>query len=222
MQRPLRVFTWGLILVGAFAGCVNLNVYVYFDQKKLNDAADKFVLEVRKDVLSDDAAKIKVPAGQPNPTEGSWLERRDLERAFCSLMDALARSAYADSQDDKYVNTDTPAIRKIKERMKERMKKLLRFYNDLNVGESNQATLEIRSQDGLSAKDKSDLRSQVKEENGDRDELFREVASANKAAESEIAKIRTAWAKAFRERTNKGWWIQKDNGDWIHKGDEDR
>lgn len=212
MIRPKLIVTWGVFAAAAFAGCVNLNVYVYFDQKKLDDAADKFVLDVRKEVLKEGGS---APETAP---KSSWLRLPDAGSVFAHL--DPVRSACADG-DDKYINVDTPAIRKIKDRMAERVRKLVRFYDGGNIGESNIASLDIRSEDGVSVKDKGELRTLVKEENKDRDELFREVAAANNAAASEMEKIRQAWAKAFRKRTNPGWWIQKDNGDWVRKGEED-
>ncbi len=221
MHRPKLVLAWGALVAALFGGCVNLNVYVYFDQKKLDDAADRFVLDVRREVLKDAPAAEPQPSGTPpaseQPKKGSSLRLSDAHEMFASI--AFVQEASAG--DEKYINTDTPAIRKIKDRMRERMKKLVRFFDAGNIGESNAAALDIRSSDGISVKDKGELRSLVKEENADREELFREVQAANNAAESEMEKIRKAWAKAFRERTNDGWWIQKDDGDWVRKGSEE-
>ncbi len=218
MHRPKRVLAWGLILA-AVAGCVNLNVYVYFDEKKLQDAADRFVLDVRKDVLTNPEGAPSTPKpAEAEPKKSSLLRWEDGGRVLAVLATALVPAAEADAQDEKYVNTDTPSIRKIKERMTERMRKSARYYDAGNLGETNQGGLDLRSSDGMSVKDKGEVRALVRDENADRDELYREVASANGAPESEMAKIRRAFATAFRKRTNQGWWIQTDEGNWVQRG----
>ena len=170
--------------------CVTINIY--FPEATVQKTAEEIVDEVRK---SEEEGKKKL--------------EKDIVHSSFSFIPA----AYA--QEEQRVST--PKIRALKQSLKDKEPLLNPFFDRGNIGESNDGFIQIRSEDKLSLKDKADLRRLTKDVNNDRESLYAEVAKALNIEESQIPRIQKIFAKSWIENSRAGWWIQKDDGEWIRK-----
>ena len=177
------------LIVWAIA-CVTINIY--FPEATVQKTAEEIVDEVRK-----------------SEKEGEKKQEEELVQASFSFVPA----AYA--QEEQTVST--PKIRALKQSLKDKEPLLRPFFDQGKIGESNDGFIRVRSEEGLSLKDKADLRRLTKEVNGDRESLYSEVAKALSIEESQIPRIQKIFAKSWIENSHPGWWIQEDNGEWIRK-----
>jgi uncharacterized protein YdbL (DUF1318 family) len=114
-------------------------------------------------------------------------------------------------------NVSTPAVRALKESMKARFAALKPYFDAGNIGESNKGLLEVRDEAGLALQAKGALRNLVKDENGDRTELYAEVAKALAIEASQIEKIQKIFAEEWAKSAAAGWWVQNEAGAWAKK-----
>jgi len=167
--------------------CITVNIY--FPEATVKQAAAEIVDEVRK------ADQVK--------------KAPDIVAGMFSLVPA----AYA----QEATSVSTPAIRALKESMKNRFAELKPFFDHGNIGESNKGFLEVRNEDGLALKGKAALRNLVKDENGDRTKLYAEVAKALNIEASQIDKIQKIFAEEWAKSAAAGWWVQNAAGAWTTK-----
>lgn len=196
--RPVisALFCWSLIL---FFSCVTINIY--FPEATVKKIADEIVEEVRKtdEKKKDEVKKVNIEA-----------ENRLIQAKTFSLVPA----AYAQEEE---ITVSNPKIRALKEAIKERFAKFERFYDNGHVGEANDGLVQVREEGALSLKDRAELRSLVKEENEDRKNLYNEVARALEIDSNQIPRVQKIFANSWIEKARPGWWIQKDDGEWIKK-----
>jgi uncharacterized protein YdbL (DUF1318 family) len=182
----------GLVFVLA---CITVNIY--FPEATVKQAAEQIVDEIRK----KDAEK----SGQEAVKKLAALR----ESAPFSFVPAV----YA----QEATSVSTPAIRALKEAMKNRFPSLKPYFDGGNVGETNKGLLEVRDEAGLSLQAKSALRNLVKDENGDRTKLYAEVAKSLNIEASQIERIQKIFAESWIKSAAIGWWIQQDDGAWVKK-----
>ncbi len=197
-----RIIVLAFIILFVIAACVTVNIY--FPAAEVQKAADKIVSDVRGDESG------KVPDAQPEK-KGKDKESRlkkDIRIPDIFLKDALA---------EMDIEVSTPAIRSLKESLKDRFAQLKPFYEDGRVGETNRGTIEIKDIEGLGLKEKSSLLKLVEEENKDRTELYKEILKANNLGSENLGEVEKIFANSWRKDTPKGWWIQTDEGEWIRK-----
>ncbi|MDX2481236.1 MAG: DUF1318 domain-containing protein [Desulfuromusa sp.] len=187
----------GLLLALSVISCVTINIY--FPAEELRGAADKIVNEVWGDPTQDGAEEVAPQTKQTPPGSG-----------FYQLF--LPTNAIA-AQD---INVSTPAIRAIKESIKNRSTKLINFLNSGNVGLSHDGLLKIRSTDGLSLKQKGQVNKLVKKENQDRNRLYKEIAVANNFPDK-TGEVQNIFADSWRNQAQKGWYLEKSDGSWVQK-----
>jgi len=101
--------------------------------------------------------------------------------------------------------------------MKERFPLLRPFYDKGSIGETNMGLLEVRTVAGLNLKQKADLNRLVAQENKERKDLYEEIMKANKFGPDVLPQIQKIFANSWREKSQPGWWIQNDNGEWVRK-----
>jgi len=111
----------------------------------------------------------------------------------------------------------TPKIRALQNAMAERRPKLKPFFSSGNIGEMNDGYIKIRDESGLNLKDKALLRNMVNDENNDRRNMYAEVAVAMEIDASQISRIQKIFAQLWVKNAQQGWWIQKENGEWVKK-----
>ena len=194
----MKIMIRGLLLLLAVSviSCVTINIY--FPAEELRGAADKIV----NDVWGTPGAETKEakPQGQKKNPDSSFY------RIF------LPEDAVA-GQD---INVSTPAIRAIKDSIKNRSTALIAYLNAGNIGLSTDGLLKNRDTQGLSFKQKGQLNKLVKAENKDRKRLYREIAIANNFPDK-VGEVQTIFADSWRGQAQPGWYLENVDGNWKQK-----
>lgn len=195
----LSVLAVGVIL----AACVTVNIY--FPAAAVQKAADEIVTDVRGKEAPQ--PEKKSPSGSAGPEKGS------------GLFQFFRRTASFTSSADAQVNVEvsTPAVRALRESLKQRFPQLKPFYEKGALGENNAGLLDARDLSGLSLKERSDLNRLLSEENKDRQALYSEIQKANKFGPEVLPQIQKIFANSWRDNSQAGWWIQNDQGEWQKK-----
>lgn len=189
----------------AVAACVTINVY--FPAAAAEKAADKII---------DD---IWGPQGQP-PAKND--DKRGAVRspsndmllaAAHSVLNLLVPTAEAAQAD---LNVSTPAIRQLTQSMEERHGKLKKYYDSGAIGLTRDGLVEVRDQNLVPLPERNSARKLVADENADRTNLYREIATANGHPEWE-ADIRTTFGERWSSKAAAGWYVQDKDGNWKQK-----
>ena len=180
--------------------CVTINIY--FPAAAVEKAADRIVDEV----WGEDGTKPEEPQKEkPESFIPKWmrfaLEIIGPEQAFAQEAD---------------INVTTPAIRALKDSIKERAEAIKPFMDKGNAGLSNDGLLTIRSTEGLNLKEKAMLTRLINAENSDRNALYSEIAKANNFPDR-VSDIKKIFAKSWINQAKKGWWVQDSKGKWNKK-----
>jgi len=194
MRKPIFMATIAVLLLTL--ACVTVNVY--FPAAEMQNAADRIEDEVR---------------GQQSSSTESELPMESMLRRMLRNM-AFESEAYAQID----INVTTPNIRALIDSRAKRFDPLKTLFAKGVVGETNDGLLSIRSLDGLNLKDKAAAKKLVKAENSDREKLYLEIAKANGLPPDTAPQIKEKFANSMRKKAEKGWWIQKNSGEWVKKG----
>ena len=190
--------TW-LLVVLAVTACVTVNIY--FPAAAVQKAADEIV----EDTWGNEP-KPSSPSGQSEGVGGrNWFD------TYVSL--GLVSEAQAQEAD---INISNPAIRSIKDRMRQRSDLLKPFLNSKNVGIDKDGYLKVLSTEGINLRERSQVNQLVAAENRDREALYAEIAKANNL-QSAAKRIQDIFANTWRDKAQSGWQIQQDNGNWVTK-----
>jgi uncharacterized protein YdbL (DUF1318 family) len=196
----MKIKNVSLILTGCFVltflSCITVNIY--FPEATVKKTAEEIVDEVRKSTEKDKDKKEKKEAAQ------SFFELKSF--SFTPL-------AYA----QKETTVSSPKIRGLKQSLRERFLQLKSFFDSGNIGETNDGFIQIREEGSLGLREKASLRSLIKDENSDRKVLYGEVARALNIDSSQISRIGKIFAENWIRDAQPGWWIQKEDGEWIRK-----
>lgn len=182
----------GMVLI--FYTCITVNIY--FPEAAVQKTAEKIVDEIRENEEKKEEKKIASFTGQLN-----------LSSFF------VVPALYGQEE----TTVSTPTIRALKQSMRERFPELVPFYDGGQIGESNDGFLVKRNEDNLDLKARAKLRNLVREENKDREDLYREVAAALDIDQSQIPRIQKIFAENWIRKARPGWWIQKEDGTWERK-----
>lgn len=193
MKKTVR-FALAFLII-ALVSCVTVNLY--FPAAEMKKAADKMV---------DDEFKGTTPE---KPQQGSGLYDS------IKLFSFGPSAAYAAENVD--INVSTPAIRALKDSLKNRFQTLRPWLDKGTVGHNNRGYLEVREANGLSLKEKAELNTLVTAQNKDRKALYGEILSANKLEQNKIGEIEKIFADSRREKSRPGWWVQDNSGQWTKK-----
>jgi len=198
MKKAFRAISY--IAVFLIVACVTVNIY--FPAAEVQKAADKIVDDIRTKPTEAPAtpATPAAPAEKPAPTSS-------LDLAWG------VKTAYAEVN----IDVSTPAIRGIKESIKSRYSQLKTFYDKGAIGENNKGLIEIKDTAGLNLQEKSLVNKLIDQENKDRAALYSEIAGANKLGAESVSQIKKIFANSWREKSQSGWWIQNDGGNWEKK-----
>jgi uncharacterized protein YdbL (DUF1318 family) len=191
--------TAGFLTVFLIASCVTVNIY--FPAAEVQKAADKIVEDVR--TKTNDVQKETAPAPKPSGLLNSLMRQFSLgpENAY-GAMD---------------INVSTPAIRGVRESMKNRFPQLKPFYDKGAIGENNMGFLDAKDTAGLNLQERSQLNKLIDQENRDRTALYSEIATANKLGSESVEQIKKIFANSWRDKSQAGWWVQDDKGSWAKK-----
>jgi len=177
--------------------CITVNIY--FPEATVRTAAEEIVQEIRKKDGEDKGATGAAAALLRGPRTGAF---------------SLVPAAWAQQE----TTVSNPAIRALKESLKDRFPSLKPFFAAGNIGESNKGLVEIRDEAALGLKEKAALRALVKDENGDRGKLYAEVAKALNIEASQIERVQKIFAESWIKSAEPGWWVQNEDGGWVKKG----
>lgn len=192
----------------ALSACVTINVY--FPAAAAEKAADKII----EDVWGNDSGS------------GNSTERRDdkqsrvqdaqstpvLLAAAGSVLDLLIPAAHAQAD----LNVSTPAIQQLTQSMEARHPQLKKYYDAGAVGLTRDGLVELRDQNLVPLPERNTVRRLVSQENADRANLYREIATANGHPEWE-ADIRKTFAERWISKAAPGWQYQDGSGAWKQK-----
>lgn len=190
-----KIFFISAFLVSA---CVTVNIY--FPAAAVERAADRIV----KETWGEPAA----PAKKDQP------QSRILSPEALNLAYFWAAEAHAQEAD---INISNPAIRALKDSIRNRSEGIKPFMDRGNVGITRDGLLTVRSTEGLNLKERAEVRQLVDAENQDREALYLEIAKANNIARDSVPKIKTIFARSWIEQARSGWWIQDAQGNWRKK-----
>ena len=184
--------------------CVTVNVY--FPAPAVDAAAEKVVREVWGDMA---------PAGASPPGEGRTgapHSRMTMGRVVTALLDWVSTPAHAGAD----INVSTAAIRQLLNSLHARATDSLKehLYSGA-IGVNASGDLEVRSEQGLSVRDRARVRGLVQADNSDRAALYREIARANGHPEW-ADEIRSRFAAKWIAEARPGWWVQQGGG-WRQK-----
>jgi uncharacterized protein len=185
-------------LVFFASACVTVNIY--FPAAAVERAADQIVKETW-----GGPAKPATPVPQP--------QSRSLVSPNRFLALSLLSEAFAQDAD---INVTNPAIRALKESIKNRSNAIKPYMDRGNIGIAQDGLLAIRSADGLNLKERAEANQLIDAENKDREALYAEIAKANGIPKENIPKIKSIFAKSWIDQAQPGWWIQS-NGNWQKK-----
>lgn len=187
-----------LLLAFLVNSCVTVNIY--FPAAAVERAADEIVKETWGGRTE---SAPKEPPRSLLPTEAGRI-------AVISFTD----EAFAQEAD---INVSNPAIRALKDSIKNRSGSIKPFMDRGNVGITKDGLLTVRTTDGLTLKERAEVQQLVDAENRDRESLYVEIAKANNFPQSSVAKIKSIFARSWVEQAQPGWWIQDEQGNWKKK-----
>jgi len=196
MKRKFSFLSFAIIIF--VASCVTVNIY--FPAAAVQKAADEIVEDVRK-------------------MEQKQEQKPEEKQNIKGLYDELKKfcwgptEAYAEID----IEVSTPAIRALKDSLKQRFPLLKPFYDRGSIGENNMGLIETKDLTGLNLKEKADLSRLVEQENKERKDLYTEIMKANKFGPDVLPQIQKIFANSWREKSQPNWWIQNDKGDWEKK-----
>ncbi|MGN6093188.1 MAG: YdbL family protein [Luteibacter jiangsuensis] len=200
----MRNLLISIVALAALAGCVTINVY--FPEAAAQKAADQFignVLEgsgVGKPATGSDAK----PASPPPAKQPS-----------ASLLDLVIPAAHAAETPD--IRVSTPETEAIRARMTARFGGQLKaLFASGAVGFTSDGLVAVRDASALPLDQRAQANNLLRDENNDRDALYRAVAVANGHPEWE-PQIRKTFAEGWVQRAPSGWYYQDASGAWKRK-----
>ena len=192
--------------------CVTVNVY--FPAAAAEKAVDKFVKDVYGEIEDDLPTEDSEPqeGDSPEDSPSSWMPAETAE--YSLVMNVLNFIIPAAQAAQPNIDISTPATNKLKASMTSRHQKLVPFYSSGAVGMTGNALLVVRDAKAVPLKQRNAVKQIVAEENRDRNQLYKEIAVANKHPEWE-SEIRNLFARRWIANAPGGWWY--DNGGWKQK-----
>lgn len=186
------------LLMFLVSACVTVNIY--FPAAAVERAADQIVKETW--------------GGPAEPPKREQPRSSLVRPATVAAMFRFVDEAHAQEAD---INVSNPAIRALKDSIKNRSNLIKPFMDRGNVGITRDGLLTVRTTDGLNLKERAEVQQLVDAENRDREALYLEIAKANNIARESVAKIKTIFARSWIEQAQPGWWIQDAQGNWKKK-----
>lgn len=207
MSRYLPLKVAALTL--ALSACVTINVY--FPAAAAEKAADKIIEDVWGPGTSSSKPSDKRSAVF-EPGISALDGQRVLLAAAGSVLDFLVPPANAQAD----LNISTPAVRQLTQSMEARHGQLKKYYDSGAVGLTRDGLVEVRDQNLIPLPERNGARKLVADENADRANLYREIASGNGHPEWE-SDIRKTFAERWIGKATAGWYYQDSGGAWKQK-----
>ena len=182
-----------------YSACVTVNIY--FPAAAVERAADEIVKETW---------------GGPGEPGKAAPQPQSRYFELPATIEKLGFVGQAHAQDAD-INVSNPAIRALKDSIKQRSDAIKPYMDRGNIGISQDGLLAIRGTDGMSLKERADAKQLVDAENRDREALYAEIAKANNIPKENIPKIKSIFAKSWMEQARPGWSVQDSQGNWRKK-----
>ena len=196
------------ILISALAllsACVTINVY--FPTVAAERAADRII----EDVWGPEGQPRSNPGEEESEPQSHRLEA-DTPPLAMRVLNVVVPTAQAQVDFD----IETPRIRELTSRMRDRHSELRPHYESGAVGLTNDGLITIRDQGQIPLADRNRVRNLVEQDNRDRNALYREIAEANNRPDWE-GDIRKTFADRWHSRAPGGWYYQDSRGNWQQK-----
>jgi len=190
-----------ILFITAFfiSACVTVNIY--FPAAAVERAADQIV----KETWGGPGEPAKAA-----PKPQSYNPFSPMRVAALSFIG----EAHAQEAD---INVSNPAIRAIKDSIRERSNAIKPFMDRGNIGLAQDGLLTVHNADGLNLKERAETKQLVDAENRDRENLYAEIAKANNISKESVSRIKTIFARSWLDQARPGWWIQDAQGNWKKK-----
>jgi uncharacterized protein YdbL (DUF1318 family) len=207
MRKPLFALATTLALL---AGCVTINVY--FPAAAAQKAADQVI----SNILGPDAGDaVPAPAGSTLPPSSGASDPARQQPLAMLLLDAVIPAANA--AEPANLDVQTPAIQAIESRMRDRFHSALQgLFASGAVGLTHNGDVAIHDASKIPLAQRAQANQAIAAENGDRAELYKQIASANGHPEW-AQRMREAFAKQWINRARSGWYYQDASGNWQRK-----
>jgi uncharacterized protein YdbL (DUF1318 family) len=190
----------------ALSACVTINVY--FPAAAAEKAADRII----EDVWGTGGQ----PATREPDDKQSAVHPAQTERMLLATAGAVLEFFIPSAQAQADLNIATPAVRQLTQSMETRYPQLKKYYDSGSVGLTRDGLVEIRDQNLVPLPERNAARKLVADENADRANLYREIATANEHPEWE-AEIRKTFAERWISKAAAGWYYQDSGGAWKQK-----
>lgn len=194
------------MLAAALCACVTINVY--FPAAAAEKAADRII----EDVWGPNGQKGGAAKQGDKQSSATRPAAQVLLAAAGSVLDFVVPKANAQAD----LNIATPAVRQLTQSMEARHPQLKKYYDAGSVGLTPDGLVQVRDQNLIPLPERNAARKLVADENADRANLYREIATANGHPEWE-ADIRTTFAQRWVSKAAQGWYYQDANGAWKQK-----
>ncbi|NOT68233.1 MAG: YdbL family protein [Methylophilaceae bacterium] len=139
-----------------------------------------------------------------------------MKKLFSILLILLATALaapFASAAADLEVNT--PAISSLKNSMQTRHGQLAAHYASGAIGLTKDGLIAMHDANAVPLAQRQSVNSLIAAENGDRNALYKEIASANGHPEWQD-EVRSTFAQRWVQKAQNGWWYQ-DGGAWVKK-----
>jgi uncharacterized protein len=197
---PLKLTALCLLL----SACVTINVY--FPAAAAEKAADQII----EDVWGNDASKAG--GNKRSELRQDAGVQRVLLAAASGVLNLIVPTANAQAD----LNIATPVVKQLTQSMEARHPQLKKYYDSGAIGLTRDGLVEVRDQNAIPLPERNAARKLVADENADRANLYREIASANGHPEWETD-IRKTFAERWIERASASWYVQDPSGQWKQK-----
>lgn len=194
------------LLAVALSACVTINVY--FPAAAAEKAADRII----EDVWGPNGQKGTTSRQGDKQSHALPRAHDVLLAAAGSVLDVLVPKANAQAD----LNISTPAVRQLTQSMEARHPGLKKLYDAGAVGLTRDGLVEVRDQNLIPLPERNAARKLVADENADRANLYREIATANGHPEWETD-IRATFAERWASKAAAGWYYQDKDGAWKKK-----
>lgn len=219
-----------LLVSGVLAcfACVTINVY--FPEAEIKDLSQVIEEQVRKQAeLQREEGRDAEPGGEPDsePESGgdpgsdpgdSQDSSGNGAVSTSGLFDLLLGTTPAYAQSVADPGASSPAIRAIINSRAARLGSINDFKARGFVGEAKTGLIEARQLGQLTdLKARAELNKLIRDENADRQKLYKEIAVAKGVDGSQIPRIVETYAATLRSQARAGDWIQTPDGNWSQK-----
>ncbi len=195
------ILKWCLAGMLAFSAAACVTINVYFPEAAAEQAADRFIQDVIGAESGVDQAFDPAMSGSHSGL-------------LASLVDFVIPSAHAQQAN---IDIQSPQINEIRQRMRARHQSELAGWFDRGaIGLDTDGLVQVLDRSAVGLSERRKLEQVVREENNDRNAVYREIAVANGQPDWE-SQIRETFARRWVANAPSGWFYQDASGNWLQK-----